>query len=277
MVYFENLVLADGAKHQTANLLKPHISYLPAQGRPELKHVLGYFSIESKDGSPNPITARIAAVFHKNNSGLIYHEAIISDNKNSRTLKICIVMNLSDQQFEQFKSDKESGIEFLRHCVAGVFKDEHWKISMTKSVKSGSEKDKLKYTAFMLDFMEANVSAFKHNGYTVALVGDTKRSPDFYLGHGGNDAITDGQRAARLINKEVDVNKYNEDSKNRSEYISVKTFCSQPIFEALKVSAAQKFIIDEKHHATANMRLFPPAIQTSTQTLSASSTEELRG
>ncbi len=243
-VCFTNLVLADGAKHQTANLLKPHIEYHPVAYRPEKKHVMGYFTIESKNGEPikNPINF-LAGVIHKNNCGLIYHQSKLTENDDQTKLKVCIVMNVSDEQFEQFKKSKDVGIKFLKHCIAGVFEETEWEISMTKSTKSGNEKDKLKYAAFELDFIEANKSAFEVNGHTVILVGDTRRTPDFYQGHGGNDAIFDGQQVMRIITQELSVQKYNDSSRARSMSIANQTLASQPILKVLKEETLQKFTV----------------------------------
>ncbi len=243
-VSFANLVLADGAKHQTANLLKPHIEYQPVASRPEKKHVMGYFTVKSKNGEPirNPMNF-LAGVIHENNCGLIYYESKLIENDNQSSLKICIVMNVSDQQFEQYQANKELGIKFLKHCITGVFDEADWEVSMTNSVKSGNEKDKLKYAAFTLDFIEANKSAFEVNGHTVILIGDTRRTPDFYQGHGGNDAMLDGQQAAKIVKKELSIQTYNTFTRERSKSIGNQTLFSQPILKVFKEETLQKFTV----------------------------------
>lgn len=228
-IEFEYLVLADGAKHQTADLLSPHIGYQPIPDRPEKKHIAANFIVEAKDDDLDNLTYpnALAVLSHDNYCGYLYYENAI----NRQRRKVGIVMHVSDQQFEKYKVDPESGIAFLKHCVASAYAPAFWNISMPKSKKYGIEKDRLKYAAFSLEFAETMKPAFRYKGKKVILVGDSRRNADFYLGHGGNDAIRDGKLAGRVIKKEISIGSFSRRCYERSKEISNDTINFQPILD----------------------------------------------
>jgi 2-polyprenyl-6-methoxyphenol hydroxylase-like FAD-dependent oxidoreductase len=94
-IKFDNLILADGVKHPTARLLKSHIEYQSVAERPEKKHIMGYFTVTSKDGTSieNPIGHLLAPVVHNNRCGLIYHEREVKGIGEQNKLKVYIVMH----------------------------------------------------------------------------------------------------------------------------------------------------------------------------------------
>lgn len=224
-IKFDNLILADGAKHPTARLLESHIEYKSVADRPEKKHIMGYFTVTSKDGASieNPIKGLLAPVMHNNRCGLIYHEREVKEVGKQNKLKVFIVMHVSNEQYRKYKSNKELGIKFLRHCVDAVFEGVECEITISKSVKCEVEKDKLKSVVFKLNFIEAKKTAFEHHGHNVILVGDARRGPDFYQGHGGNDAISDGRDAAMIVRKKSEIGDYQSERLSRSKQVADRT------------------------------------------------------
>lgn len=230
-VKFKNLVLADGAKQHTSGLLKEYIQYQPVQDRPEKKHIMACFTAESKDKSfiNLPYHKPTGLVVHRTYYGIIYVEEASLIKNNFTKMKICMTMHVPDELFQAFERDRESGIQYLKRCVASVFNEKDYAIYMTQSKKSGQQKDNLKYAAFRLNFEEANQAAFEINGNKVILVGERRRNSDFYQAHGGNDAIRDGRLASSLVMGKYPLKNYNTSLQERSKEVSEKTKKYQPI------------------------------------------------
>lgn len=232
-IKFGDLILADGIKHGTANLLRDQLEFSEkyiAQ-REEKKHVMGYFILNAKFPDKKnefPMQNPIEVVIHDGRVGFMYYDYFSLKQHDFNKVKLCVVMNLKDEQYEAIRVDDQLGGRFLKHCVETVFSPTDWDIRVTKSKKSGQEKDKLKYATFQLELFGAKQAAFESNGHMVALVGDTRRGPDFYQGHGGNDAITDGQKAGCLINRTVSLSDYNQHCEQRSKSVSSQTSQSTP-------------------------------------------------
>lgn len=233
-IKFGDLILADGIKHGTANLLQEQFEYSQdyVAQRDEKKHVMGYFILDAKlpyKIGEFPMQHPLGVVLHDDRVGFIYYDDFSLKKHEYKKVKLCIVMNLDDAQYKVINADDQLGNRFLRHCVENVFSPAGWDIRMTKSKKSGQEKDKLKYATFQLELFGAKQAAVEVNGHIVALVGDARRGPDFYQGHGGNDAIIDGQNAGRLINRTMSLLNYNVDCAIRSESVSSQTKITTPI------------------------------------------------
>lgn len=238
-IKFENLVIADGAKRRTANLLQPQIKYQPVADRPEKKHVMAYFTVEAKGELPDCYLKPEPLVMlkHENSVGYFYYDDGNEKIESKREFKVCVVMNATDEQYDIYKSNEALGVKYLKHCVASVFPSEFWSIEKTASKKIGLEKDRLKYAAFELDFVEVSTPAFERNSNKIFFVGDARRSPDFYLGHGGNDAILDGKFTGDVIRGEKTIDQYNDDCIKRSKATSLETKSFQPIMDKVDADA----------------------------------------
>lgn len=199
---FKDLILADGAKHNTADLLNEFIRYDPLPGRPEKHHVTAFFTVKPKNNFPTikPMEVPLELIIEGERCGYIYYEKL-----DFKKLKVNIVMNLTETLTNYFKSNRELGIEYLTHCVASVFKKEDFEVYISTSKKSlgAREKDMLKYATFVLDFITANTPGFKYKSHNVVLLGDCERTPDFYLGIGANYAIDSGLSAGQMIGNTI--------------------------------------------------------------------------
>lgn len=230
-IKFHHIILADGASSETSQLLKEHIQYRPVQGRPEIKHAMAYLTVTlPADRLENPMDKAIAYLADGDYYGLIYHERSTLPKDDPTKVKICVVMHVSSERFLEFSLNREAMIDYLKHCAKSVF-GEDAVISMPESQKSGLAKDRLKACVFKLDFQEATTSALRVNDHLVVLAGDTKRSPDFYQGHGGNDAIKDGRLAVKLIIHDIHLEEYKKYSSDSSKNVSRITKQIQPISE----------------------------------------------
>lgn len=231
-IKFKDLILADGAKHSSANLLKQYVHYQPVQDRPEKNHVMAYFTVKSKNENFELPFDFFATVRDGVHCGLIYYERSSLEKGEQNALKLCIVMHVPDELFKKFEIDKAIGIQYLKHCAGAVFNEKDFDIFMTHSQKY-PEKDNLKYATFSLDFEEANRAAFEKNGHKVILAGCAFRRADFYVGHGGNDAIFYAEKAVQLIRGKITLQAYNLACKKKSNEVSKKTKQHQPIYSVI--------------------------------------------
>ncbi len=226
-IFFKSLAITDGGHQTTAKLLEPYFTYHPLQDRPQKYHVMAYLTVTPKKTKSMIVPAwALGSIVHDDRYGLIYHA---STQNEVEKIKFSVVMHISENVAKKFETDRLAGVEYLKECLATVFNQEDYVISIPKSKKSGVEKDKLKYSVFCLTFMGANIPAVLINGRLYALGGDALRNADFYQGHGGNDAIFYGLQIALLFNGHITLDDFNKICTIRSEQVSRGTLQSQSV------------------------------------------------
>lgn len=212
---FDYLIIADGSHHSTGKLLSPDIQYQAGEAKSENPHIMAYLTIKSKDGTPVEIP------IHRNPMPVLYGDYfgyIVFENKTIDTNKVKadIILPLSSELAKKFRLNEERAMDFAYHCMSSVFDGEKHDIFITKSRKSGAEKDKLKCLVFNLDAENANVAAIEKNGNIAALVGDAYMTAG-YAGYGTTHAISGGQAASSLIQGQMSVAEYNKSANQMHE------------------------------------------------------------
>lgn len=237
------LVISDGAKSKTVGLVQPPIEYkplAPEKQRKEKKHISAYFIVEPKDEKKmTNADARMALVSDHELCGFFVAERYSIKKSAGNKMKFGIYMQVSDEQYEEFRLNPAKRIAYLKHCATHIFDEEHYAISMTKSKKEpqlAKMKDELKSFAFTLDLIKATEAGRKTDKCTLLLVGDAQETHDVYQANGGNAAITDARNAFDVIRGVMSLAEYQKKCDVRSEYESEETRKSQPTLAFYKTS-----------------------------------------
>ena len=230
---FDHLVDATGTNHAIANLLKGSthaITHEPIPSRINQNHLVGYFKLKNRLQYKFPTDGYITKVNLPNGHlCLIYADHYPYEKSKGEFIKVNVVAsvseNINNKDNHEIKNEEinkktqkeetEKQIDYLKKCLQFAFP--MWDVIFTSS-KKHPKKDPLKIQPTQFSQFEASNAFIQVGKKTLELEADSFRTPDFYQGHGLNDAILYAQELGKVFANQIDINTYNQYCKEKSMF-----------------------------------------------------------
>lgn len=260
LLSFNYIIGADGVNHHAVDLLNqvykdPLVTYHSVESPKQDNHGSFYLSVEREDGEKLVLPKKqlIGMLFEQEEEDeriCTFSFDFFSYAKYAgKKVKCSFVGELPEEIFEllQHSEDEKNRREVVttyltyllnRYFLTNKINNGKLKVSIvSESKKHGLPKDKLKFTTFQTQLMEANTAAVEAGGHCFALVGDAYRRPNYQFGYGINDALQHAKLIGSLISGKLSLAEYTENCKSLAEETTTKTrfFNALPVMKREQV------------------------------------------